>query len=239
MKTPAIIASLTVVGSIAYAAGSQGVVGKQSPGMPSGSQAHSMQEEMPQARMQQSPGCPEAQGQPLAWFGQVRDLPLCTFFLMDGASGGSQYVADVNGDGIQEFFNFGANTIFANGANTPETTVLVWKVAFNPADATEQVQKFPVLTVGTLAAWVSAQGGNWTEITVRWLGWFDADSDGDLDYGFEMRFDASTSTVLKRVWVENIGYEKPAPPVAADLNHDNRVDGADLSLLLCAWGQTQ
>jgi len=56
MKSPAIIASLTVVGSIAYAAGSQGVAGKHPPMMPSGSTAHSMQEAMPQERMQMAGG---------------------------------------------------------------------------------------------------------------------------------------------------------------------------------------
>jgi hypothetical protein len=37
-------------------------------------------------------------------------------------------------------------------------------------------------------------------------------------------------------WFENIGYEASQPPLAADLNGDGQVNGADLGLLLVAWG---
>ena len=238
MKTPAIIASLTVVGSIAYAAGSQGVSGKQSPVMPSESGMNSMEEGMAQARMQQSPGCPPAQGQPLAWFGQVHDLPLCTSFLTP-QNYERVVIADVNEDGIQEFFEMGPNEIPANGGNAPAGTVLLWKVAINPSDASMPVQKFPLLTGETLAAWLLSHGGTWTSISAHTLGWFDADSDGDLDYGLEIVHSSPSNNIRERVWLENIGYEKPALPVAADLNRDGKVDGADMGLLLYAWGSTQ
>jgi hypothetical protein len=39
-------------------------------------------------------------------------------------------------------------------------------------------------------------------------------------------------------WLENTGFQH-SNPIAADLNRDGRVDGADLSLVLYAWGQTQ
>ena len=55
MKTPAVIASLTVAGSLAFAAGQQTTV-KHPPVLVPGAQAHSMQEEMPQARMAQAVG---------------------------------------------------------------------------------------------------------------------------------------------------------------------------------------
>jgi hypothetical protein len=238
MKTLAIIASLTVIGSIAYAAGSQGTAGKQPPVMPSGTQAHSMQEEMPQARMQQSPGCPATEGSPLSWFGQARDLPWCTDFLFNG-SNNSPFIADVNGDGVQDFFTMGPVESFqirANGVDAPANAVLFWKLTFNPLDASEQVQKFPVLTTGNLAAWLAPEAGGWTDISAQWLAWFDADSDGDLDFGFEMVLSTPTSSVSKKVWCENIGYQKPAPPIAADINRDGRVDGADLGLVLVSWG---
>jgi len=98
MKTPAIIASLTVVGSIAFAAGSQGVAGKQSPLMPSGSQAHSMQEEMPQARSQMTGEC--TSGADKDWFTTGHLLPSCA--TITGIVTGSEIVrasqADINGD---------------------------------------------------------------------------------------------------------------------------------------------
>jgi hypothetical protein len=40
----------------------------------------------------------------------------------------------------------------------------------------------------------------------------------------------------RQIWFENIGYEKPIPPLAADLNGDGWVNGLDLGLLLGAWG---
>jgi hypothetical protein len=39
----------------------------------------------------------------------------------------------------------------------------------------------------------------------------------------------------RQAWFENIGYEKPPPPLAADLNQDGDVNGIDLGLLLAAW----
>ena len=60
------------------------------------------------------------------------------------------------------------------------------------------------------------------------------DGDGDLDYLVVL----SLSSGRRQVWFENTGFEKPAPPVAADLNRDGRVDGADLGMLLIAWGPT-
>jgi hypothetical protein len=120
--------------------------------------------------------------------------------------------------------------------DAPANAVLFWKLTFNPFDATERVLKFPVLTTGNLAAWLSAEAGDWTDISARWLAWFDADSDGDLDFGFEMYLSSPSTSVVKRVWCENIGYEKPAPPIAADINRDGRVDGADLGLVLVSWG---
>jgi hypothetical protein len=37
-------------------------------------------------------------------------------------------------------------------------------------------------------------------------------------------------------WLENTGFEKPTSPIVADLNRDGKVDGADLGMLLVAWG---
>jgi hypothetical protein len=88
------------------------------------------------------------------------------------------------------------------------------------------------------------------------IGWLDCDGDGDLDLtlradrlewgygccwpccGFgspqpQPRWELIGTT---NFWLENIGFEKPVPPVAADLNRDGQVDGADLGMLLFAWG---
>jgi hypothetical protein len=61
------------------------------------------------------------------------------------------------------------------------------------------------------------------------------DSDGDLDLVVIVDIEAGSATRLDG-WFENIGYEKPTPPLAADLNRDGSVDGVDLGILLAAWG---
>lgn len=63
----------------------------------------------------------------------------------------------------------------------------------------------------------------------------DMDDDGDLDLVVSLGVDGSSWWC----WIENTGYEKPALPIAADLNHDGKVNGADMGLLLYAWGSTQ
>jgi hypothetical protein len=57
----------------------------------------------------------------------------------------------------------------------------------------------------------------------------DMDSDGDMDLvvSADINF-----------WLENTGFQH-TNPIAADLNRDGRVDGADLGRLLVSWGQTQ
>lgn len=94
--------------------------------------------------------------------------------------------------------------------------------------------------------------GAW-RLVVSPTGWLDCDDDGDLDlvlraerleYGYGCCWPCCSLTIMPgwRVigtvsfWLENIGYERPAPPLAADLNHDGVVDGADLGILLNAWG---
>jgi hypothetical protein len=64
------------------------------------------------------------------------------------------------------------------------------------------------------------------------------DGDGDLDLVTFIQHGASSPTSEVNCFFENIGYEKPAPPLAADINRDGRVDGADLGMLLIAWGPT-
>ena len=262
MKTPAIIASLTVAGSIAFAAGQQSS-GRQSPLMPSGAQTHSMQEEMPQARMaQMGGGCA-----PEPWFsphlhpisgegcGALDHLPLQN--------------VDVNGDGTIDLCyprgTFGVDNWEYGVAATTERGVIETRSTTNFLQVTrfEQTPSGLVFTSNgvlpdlnaTLAAEIP-EVGNWNPIdcsgyfyyiTFEPLGWLDCDSDGDLDLIVDWRLwkreyrdlpcmDSREVIGGQHAWLENIGYEKPSPPLAADLNQDGQVDGADLGLLLVAWG---
>ena len=248
MKTAAIFSSLTVVGSIAYAAGSQGVAGKQPPLMPSGSQAHSMQEEIPQARMQMT-GC---QTDPAVWFNSTpKRLRLCVGSNTIGNTVGRIPLnsADVNADGILEYFDtLNGEDIQIRSFGTPPTTKpLLLRSVTVDTDTETVVYRNSVIDVGastgeSIYQSLSAIGWNHaTDIFLSPSGWRDVDHDGDLDlmcsaYWYSSQLIGTWSTDF---WFENIGYNNPAAPPAADLNRDGRVDGADLALLLYAWGQTQ
>ena len=249
MKIAAIISTATIAGSIAYAAGQQSGT-KQPPMMPSGAQAHSMQEEMPQGQMQLAGGC---QTNPAHWFNPIpKRLVVCI-----GSGNTPQRIgmlplgaADVNRDGVNEFFdtnyfgswdNDGYNElgVLVRSLDSPIGGTLLYR-------STTEVQPNQTIVLRNSVLDVDASVGDeirgWlgnpsiSQISMRAKGWRDIDSDGDLDLIAEAAFTSGDGLDL---WFENIGYEMPTTPVAADLNRDGRVDGADLGLLLYAWGSTQ
>ena len=251
MKTPAIIASLTVAGSIAFAAGQQSG-GRQSSVMPRGAEAHSMQEEMPQpiAHAQiLGGGC---QTEPQAWFNPIpRRLVVC----IGGDQKPSQIgkytlgVADVNADGVNEFFD---TAYFGSWDNDgyPETGVMVASFS-QPIGGTILYRSTTEVQPSSTVVWRNSvlegtaamgdqirqligAGSSLQEIAVRAKGWRDIDFDGDLDLVAEASFFSYGGV---DIWFENTGYEASQPPLAADLNNDGIVDGADLGILLSVWGE--
>jgi hypothetical protein len=91
------------------------------------------------------------------------------------------------------------------------------------------------------------------------MGWLDCDNDGDLDLvctakGYQRQQSFSDYQSFEGYWIcgsvfqaegpkvwfwlENTGFQH-TNPIAADLNRDGQVDGADLGLLLVSWGETQ
>jgi len=78
--------------------------------------------------------------------------------------------------------------------------------------------------------------GNASQASLSSFVWRDMELDGDCDLLVEIRWKDATGWHYKRGWFENIGYEKPAPPIAADLKRDGTVDGFDRALLLNSWG---
>jgi hypothetical protein len=244
MKTPAIIASLTVAGSVAFAAGQQSG-GKQSPPMPSRAQAHSMQEEMPQARMAQARmaqmggGC--TQGADKNWFTTMHPLPAdCKAGSHSWTWNGMDYTidGDINGDGTAEHFViFLEQSVVVSETSAQSGGVLALN---NIGSAAEDyaVSNHRVVHNETVAAFVLEQYPTVTQAFVANLGLRDVDGDGDMDLVITIGIliPPSDQFMFRMAWVENTGYEKPAPPLAADLNQDGQVDGADLGLLLVAWG---
>ena len=93
--------------------------------------------------------------------------------------------------------------------------------------------------------------GEWILI-VSTMGWLDCDGDGDLDLVLSAERQEKRGGICTNLgciqtpgymsfgslpfWLENTGYQRPSVPLSADLNLDGRVDGADLGLLLFAWG---
>ena len=235
MKTAAIVASLTVVGSIAYAAGSQGVAGKQPPLMPSGAQAHSMQEEMLKPRSQMTGVCTE--GTDKNWFTTVHPFsPWCDI----GAE--LPGVNDVNGDGIKEYFLVSdfvdrGGMIIQNGQPSPTCLLYLSEVSGIGDDCSNEFSC--VIRSESLISFVFTHYPQTKNAGVLRLRLRDMDGDGDLDaFMNNVASSGDGQQDLYSIWVENTGLQHNNP-IAADLNRDGRVDGADLGLLLYAWGQTQ
>jgi hypothetical protein len=231
MKTPAIVASLTVAGSIAFAAGQQSS-GKQSSAMPGGAKAQSMQEEMPQAKMQMTGGC--TQGADKNWFTMVHPLPAdCDFPVLFSA-------VDINGDGMLEFMRQGGGAIVVCGQDQPEAC-LVSVSDVDTAGGNTAITNSCVATTAAVAAYAHSTFPSVTYISAYSRGFRDMDGDGDLDLVTEILVNPSPScdstigTTIHLVWIENAGFQH-TNHVAADLNGDGQVNGADLGLLLVAWG---
>lgn len=227
MQTPAIIASLTVVGSIAYATG-QGGSGKQPPLMPIGSQAHSMQEEMPQARMQMASGC--TQGADKNWFTTVH-------WLASDCLPPSDQVFDLNGDGKREIL-FNEQYYLLRWGTQLEFCFCGLNEVHGGGELLE-VENSCIIHSSTVMQLVRPKFTfEPIEIQAYW-GVRDLDGDEDQDLIVYCQGTPDYQT-YQRVgfWFENTGFQH-TNPIAADLNRDGQVDGADLGLLLVSWGQTQ
>ncbi len=226
MKTAAIIASLTVVGSLAFAAG----------------KGDSPQPSLPVSERPDAAGrtpvaaaaatCQTTAGE--SWFSPVFH-PItfnsgCAGFFSNGQAFN---FADVNGDGLMDYFAYINGQCIGKGV--PYSGCLLARSTMSE-QGNQTVAEFTCVMDAALMAESILQRYPQTTYAV-WNpgGWRDMDSDGDLDLVVIVDIEAGSATRLDG-WFENIGYEKPTPPLAADLNRDGSVDGVDLGILLAAWG---
>jgi hypothetical protein len=232
MKTPAIIASLTVVGSIAYAAGTGGLRAQLLPPHSIESAPPSVQELLLQARAQRGTGC--AEDKPRVWFTTAHpmmtdsgDYPRCW------GHGQRPYVADVNGDGIPEYLHVSGEGWIVDGQDQPTAGWLFVSDVVATGQATEFSTDSVVrrsMILEHLPAIPPDVRYLFVEYQLR-----DLDADGDLDLMVSAA--ASTPTQLaffKEFWLENTGFPHPAQ-LTGDLDGDGKVNGLDLGILLANW----
>jgi len=141
--------------------------------------------------------------------------------------------ADVNCDGQPEALEASAqfDPVYAGQVQNIPDTIFWLRMASDGEEL--ELRRQSVFRPGTQVGQAFRTAfPNGQHVRVFLKGWLDADLDGDLDLIAWVYVDSFGSNY----WFENIGYEKPVPPIAADINGDGRVDGADLGLLLVAWG---
>ena len=177
----------------------------------------------------------------LSWFAPEPRLVPCT----GGASNAyrPQLTAltgstDVNGDGIVEFLDVdgSADGICVQGGASIGSSGSIWvsRVDAGTKAPTSVRDVVPVVRAN-FGDWVLGAFPGITSATFRLNGLRDMDGDGDADYLVDLVWLINGVGEFRQVWFENIGYEKPPPPLAADLNRDGDVNGIDLGLLLAAW----
>jgi hypothetical protein len=157
---------------------------------------------------------------------------------------------DINGDGQMEYGRLGENSRdVLVGGNPVAQGLSMYFTRIASETSRVEVVEVQIVPVDIAARLSKTRFGGFPNISVyltnsvdvlnsQLAGWRDMDGDGDLDYIVWVYAYNSTSGTNGQIWFENVGYEKPAPPLAADINRDGRVDGADLGMLLIAWGPT-
>lgn len=141
----------------------------------------------------------------------------------------------------------GTSVAFGGGGAPPTPADATWTERFWPGDPWSQPGGDFVATASA-TRFVNAAGfdafGSTAALVADVQAWA---SDPDSSFGWVVTGNEATSNTAKRVESREsrisarppsitIVDTPPPPCVAADLNCDGRVDGADLDLLLSAWG---
>lgn len=228
MKTPAIVAALTVAGSLAFAAGERDT---PQPRLPTG-KAPDLADRPPVAAADScQPSSSEGWFSPV--FRPIASAPGCPVVNYTSQTFNA---ADVNGDGTDEYFAFPTNGEIVSNYE-PSTGCLVTNSRMTEVAGEVEESYVCILSASTVGASFIQRYGEYKSVTLSPQGWRDMDADGDLDLvAFTVIPTPDQPSLFFAGWFENIGYEKPTPPLAADLNEDGNVDGVDLGMLLASWG---
>lgn len=171
-----------------------------------------------------------------AWFGAVRDFPTCGLNIPETRIGLDPAAADVNGDGILEYFEFdeyfGVGTLTADGAATP-SRVVISRSKSRLNNGVTEVTRAPLLSTAPLSAFL-LQAANARNASGGFAFWRDVDGDHDLDLVISWADYNSNPPRDGAVWIENIGFQRNAT-LQGDLNGDGRVSGQDLGILIGNW----
>jgi hypothetical protein len=155
--------------------------------------------------------------------------------------------ADVNGDGLAESFAPSGNTsevlVTIDGGTYPSgNPTILLRIRTTADGGNTRLESQVVFTMDTQAVGNAIRNrfpgitGVLSNAAGIGTGWFDCDGDGDLDLVLYLLDYLPNGT--RQIWFENTGFQR-TNPIAADLNHDGKVDGADMGLLLYAWGPNQ
>ncbi len=198
-------------------------------------------------------GCVE--GEPLNWFGEIRELPECSYSCFDGSCRydiafvgfesnftsmglhGARRALDVDSDGAEEFVVGKSRMLVLEGNPSPDECLLYLEdLAVDEGGAA--FRKSCVLDTNALREYAIGAAGsvNYYNIFCGAVGWRDMDLDGDYDLLVAVvgRNYAGDQVLGRVVWLENTGFEKQAY-AAGDINKDGVVDGVDISILLSDW----
>jgi hypothetical protein len=174
---------------------------------------------------------------PADWFSVIHLIASCEDAFGYRREPGSQQGQDVdiNNDGQKEYLNYDQFTSYdlLSSADAPMLFAVTPVVS---ADVTSFDFR-PILRTSTLGSFAQARFPGALEVVGALTGFRDLDADGDLDLMMFFQAQISTSSVERQyAWLENTGFERSAPRIAADLNRDGVVGGADLGILLGDWG---
>ncbi len=185
-------------------------------------------------------GCVE--GEPLNWFGEIREFPSC---VLQYDTGGFVYLlmgtedlryCDVNGDAKMEGFRSGYTMLISDGVPLPPTPVLSLELT-QIADSDTNFTHHPVLISSALIDAANFVGETTVRAAASAGGWRDMDNDGDKDCVVVLNIwtqDFQGMPWFKYVWLENTGFEA-TQPLVGDLDGDGSVGASDLTMLLGGW----